>query len=420
MVCAYTTRFPHVNSDSVPPSRTEVIPWHSPADEVIADVWCDQNAWRDRDSHALSVVIVDGTRGFDTPSDVRVLLFRDGGDWSFPSGKTDADEGAVEVAARCFPAATGGSLGSIAVEHMRESFWCLQRWGGVHQYDNHSYFVWFPSLDAFNDMGTDDFSAEVRWHRKCDDPFDSSSPDRECMSLTRDARMNFTTRHFFFSLRGATLIAKMIASEAGGAYEFTPSPDSLTTVPGTDQEGALGVCRYCACKIVCLVCGCNTCAANGDAPTSGTFGTLCARARSRGLRCGDPSTLFKVTGLTPTTGTNSGISDGSVDECPSEWTLTGLACDDPIFSYGVVGSCTRSGLTRWLGSRAHLADRTWPLIIGDLKADDAAPTGNDKLAEWSVYVEYAGEALGARLTVPLPRDLATLVRHFDDETLVHD
>jgi hypothetical protein len=99
------------------------------------------------------------------------------------------------------------------------------------------------------------------------------------------------------------------------------------------------------------------------------------------LRCGDPSTLFKVTGPTPTTeiidcgdqaeldqfnvaifqserelqlDTNSGTSGGSVDESPSEWTLTGLlACGDPIFSYGVVGSCTRSGLTRWLGSRTH-------------------------------------------------------------------
>jgi hypothetical protein len=155
MVCTYTTRFPHVNCDSVPPSHTEVIPWHSPADEVIADVWCDQNAWRDRDSHALSFIIVDGPRGFDTPSDVRVLLFRDGNDvdlgykddWSFFSGKqTNADEDAVDVAVRCFSAATGGSLGPIAVEHMRdESFWCLQRWGGVHQYDNHSYLVWFPS-----------------------------------------------------------------------------------------------------------------------------------------------------------------------------------------------------------------------------------------------------------------------------------
>jgi hypothetical protein len=259
--------------------------------------------------------------------------------------------------------------------------------------------------------------------------------------------MSFTTRHFFFSLRGATLIAKMIASETGGAYEFAPSSDSLTTVPGTDQECALGVCRFCACKIVCLVCGCNTCAANGDAPTPGTFGTLCARARSRGSRCGDSSTIFNATGLTPTPesvdcgdqaerdqlsvvifqsqhelqlDTGGGTSGGSVGESPAEWTLTGLAGGDPIFSYGVVGNFTRSDITCWLGSRAHLEDRTWPLNISDLKADDAAPTGNDKLAEWSVYVEYAGEALRARLTVPLPHDLATLVRHLDDETLVRD
>jgi hypothetical protein len=287
-------------------------------------------------------------------------------------------------------------------------------------------------------MGTDDFSAEVRWHRICDDPFDSSSPDHECMSLTQDVRMCFTARHFFFSLRGATLIAKMIASEAGGAFEFAPSPDSLTTVPGTDQDGALGVCRFCACKIVCLVCGCNTCAADSDAPTPITVGTLCARARSRGLRCGDSSTLLNAAGPTP-------VADDCGDQAERDqlstalfqsqresqptigdenpWTLTGLADGDLIYSYGVLGKCTRFDLTVWLGSRAHLEDAVWPLIVGDLKANGAVPTGNDKLAEWSVCVEYAGEALGTRLTVPLPLDLASLVRQFDvgcDEILVRD
>ena len=50
MACTYTSRFPHVNCDPVSSSHTEVIPWHSPADEVFVDVWCDHNPWRDRDS----------------------------------------------------------------------------------------------------------------------------------------------------------------------------------------------------------------------------------------------------------------------------------------------------------------------------------------------------------------------------------
>jgi hypothetical protein len=117
---------------------------------------------------------------------------------------------------------------------MRDTFWCLQRWDGAHLCDNHSYFLWFPSLDASADLGSEDYVADVQWHRICDDPFNLSNPSVEDMSNTKDQRMQFTSRYFFYNLRGATLLHKMTSSEAGGAYEFAPSPDELTTVPDAD------------------------------------------------------------------------------------------------------------------------------------------------------------------------------------------
>jgi hypothetical protein len=122
-----------------------------------------------------------------------------------------------------FFTAVGGLLGPVAKGHLRDTFWCLQRWDGVHQCDNHSYFLWFPSLDAFGDLGTEDYMVDVRWHRICDDPFDLSNLSIEDMTDTEDLRMQFTSRYFFYNLRGATLLAKMTASEEA-AHTNSPPP----------------------------------------------------------------------------------------------------------------------------------------------------------------------------------------------------
>jgi hypothetical protein len=56
----YALCFPHVNLTPSEPSSATVIPWHSSRDDEIVDVWRDQNVWRDRDAHAVSVVVIDG------------------------------------------------------------------------------------------------------------------------------------------------------------------------------------------------------------------------------------------------------------------------------------------------------------------------------------------------------------------------
>jgi hypothetical protein len=256
-----------------------------------------------------------------------------------------------------FSTATGGLLGPVAKGHFRDTFWCLQRWNGVHQCDNHSYFLWFPSLDAFGDLGTEDYMSDVRWHRICDDSFDSSNPSVEDMTDTEDVRMQFASCYFFYNLRGATLLAKMAASEVGGAYEFAPSPEELTTVPDADIR---------ACALSAL-------SAN-PVPT----------------------------------------------EVCSSRTLSGEAGDELIFWNGSVGAVTRFGLIAWLGSRAHVDDKTWPLEVGSLAAGNICPSGANLLTEWSVCFEYKGVSLKEPITMSLPPDLASMARRLHDWMVVRD
>jgi hypothetical protein len=104
---------------------------------------------------------------------------------------------------------------------------------------------------------------------------------------------------------------------------------------------------------------------------------------------------------------------------PPRMALSGESGGEPIFHYGTVGTVSRWGLTRWLGSKAHV-ETSWPMVVGDFLVDDVVPARYYKLFEWSARVEYLGEAVGTRVLVALPTDLAELVRNFEDEILVRD
>ena len=342
------------------PSTAIAIPWHSSRVDEITDVWCDQNVWRDQDAHAVSVVVIDGPRGFDSYDDIRVMLVPNGNQWSFPSGRPAADEDAVDTAARILLDTTGGLLGPVAKGHLRDTFWCLQRWGASHQSDNHSYFLWFPSLDASADLGSDDYVADVQWHRICNDPFNVSNPSVEDMSDTEDRRMKFTTNYFFYNMRGATLLHKLVSSEVGGAYEFAPSPEELTTVPAADIKASAR----------------HMLSAEADRPAT-------SATRSTRTLSGDPN-------------------------------------DDLIFWNGEVGAVSRLALIVWLGSRAHVDDKAWPLVLGHLAASATHPTGDNLLVEWSVLFEYKGVPLDEPVTVSLPPDLASFARRLHDWKVVRD
>ena len=74
----------------------------------------------------------------------------------------------------------------------------------------------------------------------------------------------------------------------------TPEEERISTTNAAPEptRPATTTCLQCAHQIICPECGCNACAADSDIPATIAFGTLCARARRRGLRCGDSSALF--------------------------------------------------------------------------------------------------------------------------------